>query len=58
MSKKKMFKTYDYRGGGGRGEQLLRFHPNPPMTKLCGYEKYDEKLIHEDEGNIDKNLLC
>ena len=53
-----MFKTYDYRGGGGRGEQLLRFYPDPPMTKLCGYEKYDEKPIHEDEGNIEKNLLC
>ena len=53
-----MLKTYDYRRGGGPGEQLPRFHLDPPMTKLCGYEKYDEKPIHEDEGNIDKNLLC
>ena len=45
-------------GGRGRGEQLLGFHPDPPMTKLCGYEKYDEKPIHEDEGKIDKYLLC
>ena len=48
-----MFKTCDDRWGGGRGEQLLRFHPDPPMTKLCGYEKYDEKPIHEDEGKIE-----
>ena len=29
-----------------------------PWQSYAGMKKNDEKPIHEDEGKIDKNLLC